>query len=110
MRRMLILLHRYRRFPIYDLSSSVTAAIARNLPVLLLSYFFTPAVVGFFAVGYRMVAGPLQIGAASVTQVFFQRANEARQAGNLDNITQQAFERLAAIFMTPLSAPLHRRY
>jgi len=102
LKRSRVLLHRYRRFPVYDLTSSLTAVIARNLPIIALSYFFTPAIVGFFSIAYRMVAGPLQVGATSVTGVFFQRASEARQAGNLSSITLQTFERLAAIVMTPL--------
>jgi lipopolysaccharide exporter len=101
-KRIRILLHRYRRFPAYDLLSSVAAAISRNLPIIALGYFFNPAAVGFFAVAYRMVGGPLQLGTASITQVFFHRSNQARHAGDLDKITVQAFDRLTAIFMAPL--------
>jgi lipopolysaccharide exporter len=102
-RRSLILLQRYRNFPLYDLFSSTIATISRNLPVILLGYFFSSAVVGFFYLAHRMVAAPLQLGATSVTQVYFQRANEAKQKGDLDVITMQVFERLLVIFFTPLS-------
>jgi lipopolysaccharide exporter len=102
-RRSLILLQRYRHFPLYDLFSSTIAIISRNLPVILLGYFFSSAVVGFFYIAHRMVAAPLQLGATSVTQVYYQRANEAKQKGNLDVITLQVFERLLVIFLTPLS-------
>jgi lipopolysaccharide exporter len=102
-KRALILLHRYRRFPMFDLFSATVATVSRNLPVILLTYFFTPTVVGFFFVAYKMVAGPLQLGATSVTQVFFQRANEAKKTGDLNTVTLQVFERLLVIFFTPLS-------
>jgi O-antigen/teichoic acid export membrane protein len=97
-----ILLYRYREFPTYGLFSSLAAAIARNLPIILLSYFFSAATVGFFSVAFRIVAGPFQLGAVSVTNVFYQKSNEARKDGNLGEVTKQTFERLAAIFMTPL--------
>jgi lipopolysaccharide exporter len=99
----LILLHRYRRFPMFDLFSDTIATTSRHLPVILLTYFFTPAVVGFFFIAYKMVAGPLELGATSVTQVFFQRANQAKITGDLDLVTLQVFERLLVVFFTPLS-------
>jgi lipopolysaccharide exporter len=102
-KRALILLHRYRRFPMFDLFANTVATVSRNMPVILLTYFFTPTVVGFFFVAYKMVAGPLHIGATSVTQVFFQRANQAKNTGDLHLVTLQVFERLLVIFFTPLA-------
>jgi lipopolysaccharide exporter len=102
-RRSLILLQRYKNFPLYDLFSSTISTISRNLPVILLGYFFSSAVVGFFYLAHRMVAAPIQLGATSVTQVYYQRANEAKQKGDLDVITLQVFERLLVMFFTPLS-------
>ncbi|MGI9291190.1 MAG: oligosaccharide flippase family protein [Gammaproteobacteria bacterium] len=103
LRRAVTLLHRFRRFPQFDLFSGTIATISRNLPVILLTYFFSPAVVGFFFVAYRIVASPLQIGATSVTQVFFQRAVTAKKSGELPAITIKVFERLMVIFFTPLA-------
>jgi lipopolysaccharide exporter len=99
----LILLHRYRRFPMFDLFSSTIAVTSRNLPVFLLTYFFPPAVVGFFFIAYKMVAGPIELGATSVTQVFFQRANQGKKTGDLNLVTLQVFERLLVVFFTPLT-------
>ncbi len=102
-RRIAVLLHRYRRFPLYDLASSFAAALARSMPVIVLGIFFTPATVGFFAMANRLVAAPMQLGITSITRVFFERANRARLAGNLDTMTSEVYRRLVIILLTPLS-------
>jgi len=100
--RIMVLLHRYRRFPLYDLASSFAAALARSMPVIVLGIFFTPAIVGFFAMANRLVAAPMQLGTTSITRVFFERANRAKLAGNLDTMTSEVYRRLVTILLTPL--------
>ena len=101
--RISVLLHRYRRFPLYDLASSFAAALSRAMPVIVLGIFFNPAIVGFFAMANRLVAAPMQLGVTSITRVFFERANRARLAGNLDTMTAEVYRRLVVILMTPLA-------
>lgn len=101
--RIWVLLHRYRRFPTYDLFSSATAAFARNMPVLGLGIFFNPAIVGFFMMANRLVAAPLQLGAASVTRVLFERANRAKLEGTLPSLSLSVYQRLFMVITTPLA-------
>ena len=101
--RIRTLLYRYRQFPGFGLLASLTSALARNLPVIGLGYFFGPAVVGFFSMAYRLVAGPVQVGAASLTRVFFERANRAYNDGDLASLTLTAYQRLAIIVTTPMA-------
>jgi lipopolysaccharide exporter len=98
-----MLIYRYRQFPGFGLLATLTAALARNLPVVSLGYFFGPAVVGFFAMAYQLVAGPVQIGAASLTPVFFERANRAYNDGDLASLTLTAYQRLTIIVTTPMA-------
>ncbi|MEC9375448.1 MAG: oligosaccharide flippase family protein [Pseudomonadota bacterium] len=101
-RMLKILVYRYRRFPQFTLFSSFASALARNMPVLCLGIYFNPAIVGFFALAYKGLVGPLQIGVTSITRVFFERANRAKIAGNLSELTLKAYQRLVIVTLTPL--------
>jgi O-antigen/teichoic acid export membrane protein len=101
--RIRVLLHRYRRFPMYDLASSFAAALARAMPVIVLGIYFSPAIVGFFAMANRLVAAPMQLGITSITRVFFERANRAKVDGNLASMTAEVYSRLCIILLTPLA-------
>jgi len=72
------------------------------LPALLLGYFFTPAVVGYYALGHRVLAMPMGVVGGSIAQVFFPRANEAKRSGNLDQLTLEMFQRLLAVGFVPI--------
>jgi lipopolysaccharide exporter len=97
-----VLLHRYRRFPQFSLLASFAAALSRNMPVLCLGIYFGAATVGFFALAYRLLAAPMQLGISSVTRVFFERANRAKRENNLAELTTRTFGSLMVIACTPL--------
>jgi O-antigen/teichoic acid export membrane protein len=100
--RTIKLLKIYGHFPTYGLMSSVVSAVVRALPVLLLGYFFTPAIVGFYALANQMVAGPAQLITGAIFRVFFERANRAKQEGNLDQMVVRLYSKLCGMLMTPL--------
>ena len=60
--------------------------LSSNLPSLLLTYYFNPAIAGFFAFGYRLLTYPLSIIGSAFSQVFFQRGAEASHENNLNKI------------------------
>ncbi len=92
---------RYKDFPIYSSWSGLLNSASTMLPALLLGYFFTPAVVGFYALGHRVLAMPMGVVGGSIAQVFFPRATEARRTGNLDRLSLDMFNRLLAIGFVP---------
>ena len=77
--------HRYRDFAIYMSPSALLNALSEQLPIVLLGAFFSPAVVGFYALANRLVVMPIGIVGRSVRTVFLQRAvdlyNEGRRIG-----------------------------
>lgn len=95
-------LFRYRKFPLYSSWSGILGTTSNMLPALLLGYFFTPAVVGYYALGHRVLAMPMGVVGGSIAQVFFPRATEARRRGNLDKITFGIFQQLLAIGLVPI--------
>lgn len=66
---------RYRKFPLLDIWSSLMNGISIHVPVLLLSLFFNPLIVGYYALGYRLLNVPMGVIGRSVSQVFLQRAS-----------------------------------
>jgi O-antigen/teichoic acid export membrane protein len=93
---------RYKKFPLYDSWSSLFNTASTMLPALLLGYFFTPAVVGYYALGNRVLAMPMNVIGGSIAQVFFPRATQAQHDGELSRVTLDMFERLLAIGFVPV--------
>ncbi|NLV20971.1 MAG: oligosaccharide flippase family protein [Syntrophomonadaceae bacterium] len=95
-------LSRYRKFPLYSSWSGMLSTASNMLPALLLGYFFAPAVVGYYALGHRVLAMPMGVVGGSIAQAFFPRATEAKRKGNLDKITFEMFQQLLAIGLVPI--------
>ena len=95
-------LKRYKRFPMIDSSSALLNTVSWQLPALLLSAFFSPVIVGFYALGMRVLHTPMSFIGSSIAQVFFQRAAEARRAGNLGTLVENVFRVLVLIGLFPL--------
>jgi lipopolysaccharide exporter len=96
------MLARYKKFPLYSSWSALLNTASAMLPVLLLGYFFTPKIVGYYALGHRVLATPMGVIGGSVAQAFFPRAAEARRSGNLDKITFELFQQLLTIGLIPI--------
>ncbi|HBC32300.1 MAG TPA: translocase [Clostridiales bacterium] len=97
--KMLIL---HKKFPLFDSWSEFLNTASAVLPVLLLGYFFNPAVVGFYALGQRVLSLPMGVIGGSIAQVFFPRATKAQHDGELYNVTLDLFKRILAIGFVPL--------
>ncbi len=93
---------RYKDFPIYSSWSGMLNTASTMLPVLLLGYFFTPSVVGYYALGHRVLTTPMGVIGGSIAQVFYPWANEAKYNGTLDRLTVDMFQRLLAIGFVPI--------
>lgn len=72
---------RYRNFPIYNAPTGLLSAVSDQLAVLFLGVIFTPVVVGYYAMGNRLIRMPLGTISKSVQQVFLQKATEIHQRG-----------------------------
>jgi O-antigen/teichoic acid export membrane protein len=100
--RVLSLLGRYRRFPIYDCGASLLNACSRELPVLMLGAFFSATIVGYYSMGRRTLAMPLQVFGNSIAQVFFPKAKQQLDKGKLDKLASSVVWKLSVVGMTPM--------
>lgn len=96
------MLVRYKDFPLYSTWLSLFNTASAMLPVLLLGYFFAPAIVGYYALGHRVLSMPMGVIGGSIAQAFFPRATEAKRSGNLDKITFEIFQQLLTIGLVPI--------
>lgn len=101
-RGMLEGLKRYKKFPLIDSSSALMNTVSWQLPAFLLAAFFSPAVVGFYALGMRILKLPMSLIGSAIAQVFFQRAAEAYKSGNLATIVRSIAEVLLKLIVFPV--------
>jgi lipopolysaccharide exporter len=72
-------LERYRKFPLVDIWGILLNTISWQFPALLLSHYFTPTTVGYYALGFRVIRLPTSLIGTAIAQVFFQRTSELRR-------------------------------
>ncbi len=96
---------RYRNFPLYDAGANLLNAGSSQLPVFLLSTFFSTVVVGFYSMSLMVLQLPLNFIGVSLSQVFFQRAAEARHSGGgaLSRLVEGTVAHLILLGMLPVS-------
>jgi len=93
---------RYRKFPLIDSWSALMNSISWQLPSFLLAAFFSPIVVGFYSLGFRLLQLPMNFIGSSISQVFFQRASRAKSDGTLESLVENVFRLLVVIGMFPI--------
>ncbi len=100
-REMLYGLKRHRKFPIYSTWGAFLNTASWQVPAFILAAFFSSTVVGYYALGFRILQLPMSIVGRSIGQVFFQRAAEARIEGKLDDLVAVAFKQLVKVGLFP---------
>lgn len=71
----------YRDFPFYSTPTRLLGSISTRLFVIFLAYLYSPAIVGFYAMGYRLLGMPAGIIRKSIGQTYLQKASTINQAG-----------------------------
>lgn len=98
---LLLVLKRYIKFPAYSIWSSLLNTTSWQLPLFLLSGFFSSTVVGYYSLGFRILQLPASLIGGSIGQVFYQRSSIAKRDGSLQRLVEDTFHRLAALAMFP---------
>ena len=94
---------RHKKFPIYGTWSALLNTTSQQLPTLLLSFYFSPKIVGFYALGQAVLSMPMVLVGGAVSQVFFQKASEAHNhMGNLSKVVEEVFKRLVSLGIFPI--------
>ncbi len=73
---------RYIDFPKYDVLSTLLNQLSIQLPVLILSIYYSSSVVGFFSFGTRMLTLPIALVGVAFSNVFYIEANALKNEPN----------------------------
>src|SRR3990172_3054399 len=96
--RILAVLKRYRKFPLLDTWGSLVNTLSWQLPILMLSIYFTQTDIGHYSMANRFILLPMTLIGNAVAQVFFQRASEVQAVtGSIAKSAELVFQRLVAI-------------
>lgn len=71
----------FKKFPLYNNWAVILNTVSENMGVLFFSALFTPAIVGFYSLGNRVVRFPMQYIATAFQKVYFQKVSQEFKEG-----------------------------
>jgi lipopolysaccharide exporter len=92
----------YINFPKYQVAGELINTLSWQIPIYILSYFFSTAIVGYYSLGMMVVTYPMALIGSSISQVFFQKAAVSMHEGSLSIIYENTYSFLIKISMFPL--------
>lgn len=102
LRRMKELAIRYKDFAIYGSAGGVANSMSWELPAFMLAYFFSPVVLGFYALAMMAVRLPMGMVGTAIAQVFYQKASEERNlTGSVKGVVREIHTRLISLGIFP---------
>lgn len=94
---------RYKKFPLFTSWSAVANSVSLQIAPLMLALFFSPIVVGFYAMAHMVISMPMSLIGSATGQVFFQKASEEmNQTGSVKTIVREVHQRLVSIGIFPI--------
>lgn len=89
---------RYAKFPLYSTPASLLTAVEIQIPTILLSRYFGPSIVGWYALTYRVLRAPTTVlGQAAAQSLFASAARVSCDRERLQKLTERATLILMAI-------------
>ena len=86
--RIRFLINQYSNISIFNSTSSLFISLSQHAPLILLAYFFSPVIVGYYLLANKLLKIPVNLIGNSVRKVYFQRASdEWNKTGNLTKLT-----------------------
>lgn len=96
-----VLVRKYSRFPKYDVPAAFVNTVSNELPQLMFTALFNPAIAGFYLLAQRVLASPLNLVGQAVAQVLYGNAGEAIATGTLGVIVSRVVLTLTALVVLP---------
>ena len=100
--RALVQARRYRKFPAYMVPGHLSNVVSGQMPVLLLTVLFGPAVAGFYALAERVLVVPSTIIGSAIGDVYREQAARAYStSGSCRELYVRTVKKLAMIGAPP---------
>lgn len=100
---MIAVLKKYYKFPFYNMPNTLLNSIGRELPVILLTIFFSPAIAGFFFLAKRITQQPVSLVGGAIANVVKGTAPLVHRDGSLALFYIEINKQLLRIFFAPLA-------
>ena len=95
-------LKRYKKFPLFGTWIVLVNSLMLQLPILIISNYYSAMVVGYFALSNRMLQMPMALFNSGVSQVFLKSASENKSASDISTLVFKTLSRLIMIGVFPL--------
>ena len=95
---------RHRKFPLFSSWAGLLNIASWQLPIIMFGIFFSPAIVGFYALGFRILQMPMSLIGQAIGRVFHQRAAEAHVQGDLRPLVRNLLRLLLLAGLAPIVA------
>jgi lipopolysaccharide exporter len=93
----------YRHFPFFTMPNSLLNVLSAQIPIVLISRFFTQDAVGSFSYAMQMMTFPMAIIGSSVGQVFYQHFSKCiREGGDGRSVLVKTWKRMAIMGFLPI--------
>ena len=100
--RALYLLKRYKSFPIFGTLSVLINSAMIHLPVIIISNFQTPLIVGFYALSNRVLQMPMALFNSGLSQVFLKNTSDNKSNGLVAPLVTKTLIRLIMVSIFPM--------
>lgn len=103
--RMKMLAKRYDQFPKVSIWSGLLNTTSIQLPIFILSSFFSSTIVGWYSLSHRVMSMPMSVLGRSVGQVFFETSSKLKHEDpiKLQEITFKTYKNMLIIGLIPIS-------
>jgi O-antigen/teichoic acid export membrane protein len=92
---------RYKKFPQFNIWAAFMNTISWQLPVLMLTSFFSIEIAGFYALGLMMIQMPMNFIGASISQVFLHRFSVTKENYLLSELAGDTCSTLIILSVLP---------
>jgi len=94
---------RYKKFPLINSWSGLLNTASLQIPVILLTAFFSVAVTGFFSLAQRILQIPMTLLGSAIGQVYFEKASRLKnETSEVRRITLEVNKKLLLIGLFPI--------
>jgi len=94
---------RFKKFPMINAPMALVNTFSMQLPVFMLSAYFSPEIVGFYMMANKMITMPMNLISRSVGRVYYQSASSAIHKGKyrILRIFNQTVRRIVKVGIIP---------
>jgi O-antigen/teichoic acid export membrane protein len=93
---------RYKKFPLIDTWANLFNVISWQVPIFMLSAFFSPVVSGLYAMGFAIIQMPMSLIGGSLGQVYYQRGSIAFKNNKLAPLLEDMVQLLLMLSIIPI--------